>query len=211
MPIVADFNLLWQRLQCGLCAQAAEGAQPVLAWDTYQQHVMSQLSDMQATVSPAIMEADYQRETGSHPLWQPVSSAMLAQTQPVGSADEAANLPLQEFTSSIGPTLAGVQTVTDAAADRSAADRASSSLQQAEPVHNVQDAAAQNPEPNLASAAIELSSEGSEDGEVDFEMEIDAGAGAAMPHSSLPPVPEGSPQLQPALNIPHRLVFAQHQ
>ena len=202
-PIVTSSMIApsWQRLQCGWHAQAAEGAQAVLAWDTYQQHVMSQLSDMQATVSPAIMEADYQRETRSHPLWQPLPSAILSQPQPIAPADEAANLPLEEFKNSIGPTADDVQTAADGAADSSAAERASSSLQQAEPVHNLQDAAVQRQEPDLTSRAVELSSEGSEDGEVDFEMEIDAGAGAALPHSSPPPVPEGGPQLQLALTL----------
>lgn len=172
--------------------QAAAGAQAGLAWTTYQQHVMDRLSDLQGTISPAIMEADFQRETGLHPLWLPVASALPAQPQPVDpAADASASLGPSEAAKTTGPAATDVTSSAVPAASGPQADGASTSWQQGGAEDGVQDAAASLQGTEIAAADGEHSREGSEDGEVDFEMEVDAGAAAAVPPSSVPTVPEG--------------------
>ena len=169
--------------------QASAGAQAGLAWTTYQHHVMARLSDMQATISPAIMEADFQRETGSHPLWLPAASAASEQPQPDAPAAHASATSAPSQTAkNIGPVAIDVPS---SAASGPEADEASNSSQPGVAENGARDAAASLQGTETAAAEGEHSREGNEDGEVDFEMEVDAGAGAAVPSSSVPPVPEG--------------------
>ncbi len=171
------------------CMQAGGGAQAGLAWATYQQHVIAHLQDLQATVSPALMEADFQQGTGSHPLWQPLPSAASEPSQADATLAQLPTNPSQpQSTLDTAPAAHDQLAVAALAASEPERAVGGSHAPQGRLVEGTGNASGSEDQAEAGAKVSGSSREGSEDGEADTDMDIDTDA-AAPASSSLPALP----------------------
>ena len=149
---------------------------------------MSHLGDLQSTMAPAIMEADFQQETGSHPLWQPIAATTSSDAQANPSANNSADVAQPEPAQSASAN-AGANDVSDHAASTAEVTPASSSAQQHASSAGTQASASVQQAGSQMGAGM-LSESLSEDGELDADMDIDTDM-VSVPAATSAPKPEG--------------------